>query len=181
MADELKLLPCPFCGSEAAEYKMPGGQVPLFSIQCQNPACGSEISHWDELETAQKAWNTRASLSREKMMVEALEKSEAAQANLVYMAERERELARRAREAFDLVAPFVAKFAGAVSHYNRTPPRFSGSSFNHDPDPSYKPALGVSVHGQVPLDGPTIGDLRMLVDAYELACATLQQQEASDV
>jgi len=100
---------------------------------------------------------------------ERCELAEAAQLNLYYQAERDREARRRAEEAFDLIAPFVAKFAAAVGHYNRTPPQYKGSIFNLEPDPGYRPALGVSVHGQVPLDGPTISDLRMLAAAYASA------------
>lgn len=165
-----ELLPCPFCGSDRVLTPTMGS---LTWASCAGCSCDGPAE--DGRRQAITAWNTR---TREKMLVEALEKSDAAQANLVRMAERERESARHVREAFDLVAPFVAKFAGAVAHYNRTPPRYPGSTFNQDPDPGYTPALGVSIHGQVPLNGPTIGDLRMLADAYELALAALSQQTA---
>ena len=92
-----------------------------------------------------------------------------AQVNLYRQAERERELRQKAEEAFDLVSPWVAKFAAVVGHYNRMPPRYPGSQFLYDPDPGYNPALSVSNHGQAPLNGPTISDLRFLADAYAQA------------
>jgi hypothetical protein len=88
------------------------------------------------------------------------------------MLERERELRRSAEEAFDLVAPFVAKFAAAAPHYSGGQPRYRGSLTTLDPDPSYVPALTASCTAPgCPPNGPTLGDLRLLADAYTIASA----------
>ena len=95
-----------------------------------------------------------------------------AQANLVRMAERAREAQRRAEEAFDIISPFVAKFAAATSHYDGGRHRYPGSTFVYDADPSYNIALAATATG---LGGPgsprdvTLGDLRMMAAAYAQA------------
>lgn len=96
-----------------------------------------------------------------------------AQLNLYRQAERDRRARRSAEEAFDLIAPFVKKFAEAAKHYDGGRPEFEGSvNFKHDADPSYRPALATTVTG---LGGPgapvspTLGDLRLLSEAYAMA------------
>jgi len=96
-----------------------------------------------------------------------------AQLNLYRQAERDRELRQRAEEAFDLIAPFVAKFAAAASHYDGGRPRFEGSTnFFHDADSSHGYALAstaTGLGGPGAPQSPTIGDLRLLAAAYEQA------------
>lgn len=103
-----------------------------------------------------------------------LERSEAAQLNLYRQAEHDREARRRAEEAFDLIAPFIAKFAAAVPHYAGGKPRFEGTShFFHDPVPGSYPALATACTAPTgngsPPNGPTISDLRLLAAAFEQA------------
>ena len=100
----------------------------------------------------------------------AVARAEAAQLNLYRQAERDREARRRAEEAFDLIAPFVAKFAAAVPHYAGGTPRYPGSIFMHDPEPNYRPCLTSTANPPCGApETPTIGDLRMLADAYAQA------------
>lgn len=115
-----------------------------------------------------KAADTIASLRA------ALEKCGEAQANLVIQGNMDREARKRAEEALWLILPLVAKFTASVGHYNRTPPIYSGSSINHDPDPGYHPALSVSVHGRCPPNSATVNDLRMLAEAVTIARAALE-------
>lgn len=99
-----------------------------------------------------------------------IEKMGEAQTSLYHVAERDRDARQRAEEAFDLVSPFVAKFAAAVDHYAGGTPRYPGSMFKHDAEPDYQPALTSTA---IPPCGapkePTLGDLRRLSDAYSAA------------
>lgn len=56
------LLPCPFCGGEAADRSHQScdccGKAFNGAVACQS--CGAEVSHFDTAAEAIAAWNTRA-------------------------------------------------------------------------------------------------------------------------
>ena len=156
------LAPCPYCsgafkmGQEPRDNHPVSGLFYIFHAretdearQCRIEVCG----HFESAEAAIAYWNPTAN----------------AQANLVRMAQHERERRRDAEDAFELISPWVAKFVAAVDHYNRTPPRYQGSTFLADPDPGYNPVLSVSVNGCCPFNSPTVSDLRFMADAYAQA------------
>jgi hypothetical protein len=156
----------------AAWVNVPVDQLP---DNMRGHTCAATMEAWGRVADAALAHlKSNGAADRIAALEDAVENAEAAQLNLYRQAEHDREMRRRAEEAFNLVAPFVAKFADAVPHYNRAPPQYQGSVFNLDPDAGYSPALSVSKHGQVPLDGPTIADLRMLADAFAQARAVLK-------
>ena len=60
---EIKLKPCPFCGSEATIEDISTEDEYYFMIQCQNEKCGAAVCFGDESETqegAARAWSRRA-------------------------------------------------------------------------------------------------------------------------
>lgn len=111
---------------------------------------------------------------RETAFAAGVERAGEAQANLVRMSEAAQARADRAVEAFNLVSPFIAKFAAAAKHYDGGRPRFKGSTLTHEADPSYTPALtgtATGIGGPGAPSSPTLGDLRMLAEAYAAALA----------
>lgn len=62
-----KLLPCPFCGEDAAIWYYPAGErftrKDSYYVGCTNDNCGCEMEHpggWKTYEDAVNAWNRRA-------------------------------------------------------------------------------------------------------------------------
>lgn len=62
-----KLLPCPFCGGDAALWYFSGTDRPTsgeaYYVGCTNDHCGCEMEHpggWKTAEAAREAWNRRA-------------------------------------------------------------------------------------------------------------------------
>lgn len=51
------LLPCPFCGGEAAVFTYNNEE---YDVKCRNPYCLAKSSRWDTEAEAIEAWNTRA-------------------------------------------------------------------------------------------------------------------------
>lgn len=65
--DDNRLLPCPFCGEEAAIWYFPQHDRSLlkeaYYVGCTNDNCGCELEHpgsYKSLDDAVNAWNRRA-------------------------------------------------------------------------------------------------------------------------
>jgi hypothetical protein len=153
------LQPCPYCGGafkmgqEPRDNHPVAGMFYIFHARETEAAkeCRIEVQgHFESGEAAAAYWNPPAN----------------AQANLARMAEHERERRRITEDNLSLIAPWVEKFVASVGHYNRTLPRYPGSSFLADPDPGYNPVLAVSMNGRCPDNSPTVSDLRHLAEAF---------------
>ena len=62
-----KLLPCPFCGEDAAIWYYPASErlnrKDSYYVGCTNDNCGCEMEHqggWKTYEDAVNAWNRRS-------------------------------------------------------------------------------------------------------------------------
>ncbi len=55
---EVKLKPCPFCGSDGLNLKLCGHRPDGFWIQCEE--CGTEGPYCNYIKDAKKYWNRRA-------------------------------------------------------------------------------------------------------------------------
>lgn len=62
-----KLLPCPFCGEDAAIWYYPASErlnrSDSYYVGCTNDHCGCEMEHlggWKTYEDAVNAWNRRS-------------------------------------------------------------------------------------------------------------------------
>ena len=62
-----KLLPCPFCGEDAAIWFYPASErlnrSDSYYVGCTNDNCGCEMEHsggWKAYDDAVNAWNRRA-------------------------------------------------------------------------------------------------------------------------
>lgn len=58
------LLPCPFCGGEAAVFTYNNEE---YDVKCRNPYCLAKSSRWDTEAEAVEAWNTRAKRTCKKL------------------------------------------------------------------------------------------------------------------
>ena len=63
----MKLLPCPFCGSDALIYKDdPDHGYNSFAAECQNEDCCASTAWMDNEKDAVTVWNNRSSTSLRK-------------------------------------------------------------------------------------------------------------------
>ncbi len=69
MSDEIKLLPCPFCGLPPREKEGPNfADVIVYWIKCSNYKCAANpnIKQESTPKAAAKSWNTRAIIEEPK-------------------------------------------------------------------------------------------------------------------
>ena len=62
MTDHNQLLPCPFCGSNAERFEVPGDMCVLHYVACTNTACNGQNGYSPSAGYAIERWNTRVQL-----------------------------------------------------------------------------------------------------------------------
>jgi hypothetical protein len=65
MDNDIKLLPCPFCGSQGRRFKTTSGfELQSHGVQCTGSECAVVGPQWDNKHDADHAWNNRQQLTK---------------------------------------------------------------------------------------------------------------------